>query len=127
MHIVVVGGLERHESEIERRAGERGHTIEFHRGRVGGRRDPTASVDAATAQEILSGLKSVVEGRTVLLATHRPALLRLADRVVVLEGGRIVRQGTHASLLHGGGAYAEAHGPSTGVRPPAPRAAIEAE
>jgi hypothetical protein len=38
MHIVVVGGLERHESEIERRAGERGHTIEFHRGRVGGRR-----------------------------------------------------------------------------------------
>jgi ATP-binding cassette subfamily B protein len=89
--------------------------------------DPTASVDAATAQEILSGLKSVVEGRTVLLATHRPALLRLADRVVVLEGGRIVRQGTHASLLHGGGAYAEAHGPSTGVRPPGPRAAVEAE
>ena len=89
--------------------------------------DPTASVDAATAQEILSGLKSVIEGRTVLLATHRPALLRLADRVVVLEGGRVVRQGTHVSLLHAGGAYAEAHGVSDAGRPPGPPASIEAE
>lgn len=38
MHILVVGGLERHEPEIERRASERGHTVEFHRGRVGGNR-----------------------------------------------------------------------------------------
>jgi hypothetical protein len=37
MRIAIVGGLERHESEIERRAGEHGHAVEFHRGRVGGR------------------------------------------------------------------------------------------
>ena len=37
MRIAVVGGLERHEAEIERRAAARGHTVEFHRGRVGGR------------------------------------------------------------------------------------------
>jgi hypothetical protein len=37
MRIAVIGGLERHESEIERRAGALGHTVEFHRGRVGGR------------------------------------------------------------------------------------------
>jgi hypothetical protein len=38
MRVAVIGGLERHEAEIERRAGALGHTVEFHRGRVGGRR-----------------------------------------------------------------------------------------
>jgi ATP-binding cassette subfamily B protein len=60
--------------------------------------DPTAAVDAHTEQEILEGVERALEGRTVLLATHRVAALRRADWIYVLDRGRIVQQGTAADL-----------------------------
>src|SRR5205823_13868688 len=61
--------------------------------------DATSAVDATTEHEIRAALATVMAGRTTLVIAHRPATIALADRVAVLEGGRIVEQGTHAELL----------------------------
>jgi ATP-binding cassette subfamily B protein len=59
----------------------------------------TDAVDAAKEEEIRQALLQVRGGRTTIVVAHRPATLRLADRVLVLEGGRIAEAGTHAALL----------------------------
>jgi ATP-binding cassette subfamily B protein len=61
--------------------------------------DATSSVDATKEHEIRAALGTVMEGRTTLVIAHRPATIALADRVAVLEAGRIVEQGTHRELL----------------------------
>jgi ATP-binding cassette, subfamily B, bacterial len=61
--------------------------------------DATSAVDATKEHEIRAALTTVMSGRTTLVIAHRPATIALADRVAVLEGGRIVEQGTHAELL----------------------------
>jgi len=61
--------------------------------------DATSAVDATKEHEIRAALATVMSGRTTLVIAHRPATIALADRVAVLEGGRIVEQGTHAALL----------------------------
>jgi ATP-binding cassette subfamily B protein len=61
--------------------------------------DATSAVDASKEQEIRAALAEVMRGRTTLVIGHRPATIALADRVAVLEGGRIVEQGTHAELI----------------------------
>ena len=61
--------------------------------------DATSSVDPTKEHEIRAALREVMEGRTTLIIAHRPATIVLADRVVLLEGGRIVADGTHAGLL----------------------------
>ena len=61
--------------------------------------DATSAVDATKEHEIRAALTKVMQGRTTLVIAHRPATIALADRVAVLEGGRIVEQGTHAELL----------------------------
>jgi ATP-binding cassette subfamily B protein len=61
--------------------------------------DATSAVDATKEHEIRAALKTVMSGRTTLVIAHRPATIALADRVAVLEGGRIVEQGTHAELV----------------------------
>jgi len=68
--------------------------------------DAFASVDAAKEEEILINLRRVVSGRTVLLMTHRLRAACTADRIVVLEAGRVVETGRHEELLRGGGLYA---------------------
>jgi ATP-binding cassette, subfamily B, bacterial len=61
--------------------------------------DATSAVDATKEHEIRAALTTVMEGRTTLVIAHRPATIALADRVAVLEGGRIVESGTHAELI----------------------------
>ena len=69
--------------------------------------DALSAVDAETEARILQGLKTVLGKQTTLLISHRTAALRHADWIIVLDGGRIVEEGTHESLLQAGGLYAE--------------------
>jgi len=69
--------------------------------------DALSSVDIQTEERILEGLETFLRGRTSFLITHRIAPLRRADRIVVLEGGRIAEMGNHPALLSRGGIYAE--------------------
>ena len=68
--------------------------------------DVFASVDAGKEAEILSSLQGAVAGRTTLVMTHRLRVAQEADRIVVLDEGRVVEEGTHADLLEAGGLYA---------------------
>jgi ATP-binding cassette, subfamily B, bacterial len=67
--------------------------------------DATSAVDATKEHEIRAALTTVMEGRTTLVIAHRPATIALADRVAVLDGGRIVEEGTHGELLRGSPRY----------------------
>ena len=61
--------------------------------------DATSSVDPTKEHEIRDALGEVMEGRTTIVIAHRPATIALADRVVLLDGGRVVAEGTHQELL----------------------------
>ena len=69
--------------------------------------DATASVDAATEREIKRALREVMEGRTTFVIAHRLSTIALADRIVVMEDGRITAHGTHEELLDASALYAE--------------------
>ncbi|MFD8058651.1 ABC transporter ATP-binding protein [Streptomyces cyaneofuscatus] len=60
--------------------------------------DATSAVDARVEHEIHEALKQVMEGRTTLLIAHRRSTLQLADRIAVLDGGKLAATGTHAEL-----------------------------
>lgn len=67
--------------------------------------DAASSVDAETEGQILHKLQAVMRNRTTLLITHRVSAARLAGRIIVLDGGRIVEDGCHDELLQGRGRY----------------------
>jgi ATP-binding cassette subfamily B protein/subfamily B ATP-binding cassette protein MsbA len=68
--------------------------------------EPTSALDAETEHEIVQALSRLVRHRTTLIIAHRLSTLRLADRIVVLDKGKIVEQGTQAELLRHGGLFA---------------------
>jgi ABC-type multidrug transport system fused ATPase/permease subunit len=71
--------------------------------------DCTSALDAETEATVREALMSLSPGRTCLIVSHKVASLNWADRIIVLEGGKVVEQGTHDELLALGGHYAELH------------------
>lgn len=70
--------------------------------------DPTAAIDPETEHEILGAIEQAIAGRTTFIVAHRLSTLRRADRIFVLERGRIVQAGTHAELVRVSGTYRRA-------------------
>lgn len=69
--------------------------------------EPTAALDPRAEHELFERIRSMAAGRTVLLVSHRFSSVRSADRILVLDRGRLVEQGTHEELVVAAGRYAE--------------------
>jgi ATP-binding cassette subfamily B protein len=68
--------------------------------------EPTAALDVRAEAELFDNFLTVTRGLTTILVSHRLSSVRHADRIVVLDGGRIVEDGTHDELIDAGGGYA---------------------
>ncbi|NIR43217.1 MAG: ABC transporter ATP-binding protein [Gemmatimonadetes bacterium] len=77
--------------------------------------EPTTGLDGQSSALVLEALRRLMQGRTVLMITHQLHTVPEADRVVVIENGRIVEEGTPAELLSHGGLFARLHRLQTGM------------
>jgi ATP-binding cassette subfamily B protein len=68
--------------------------------------EPTASIDAVTEEKIFSSLERNMEGKTVILITHRFSTVKNAHKILMLENGKIIEQGSHRQLMKLEGKYA---------------------
>ena len=68
--------------------------------------EATSALDSESETAVQAALQKLMEGRTTLVIAHRLATIKSADRIVVMEGGRIVEEGTHPGLVASGGLYA---------------------
>jgi ATP-binding cassette subfamily B protein len=69
--------------------------------------EPTAALDAKSEHEVFERFGELTKGKMALLISHRFSTVRMADRIVVLENGTIVEQGSHDALIGTGGRYAQ--------------------
>jgi subfamily B ATP-binding cassette protein MsbA len=71
--------------------------------------EATSALDSESERYIQTSLERLMHGRTTFVVAHRLSTIERADRIVVLEGGRVVEQGSHGELLAAGGLYAHLH------------------
>ncbi|MBE6933303.1 MAG: ATP-binding cassette domain-containing protein, partial [Ruminococcaceae bacterium] len=69
--------------------------------------EATSALDAVTEAKIHAALRTLSQGRTTLTIAHRLSTIRSANRILVMQEGRVAESGTHAQLLAKGGIYAE--------------------
>ncbi|MGY5345771.1 ABC transporter ATP-binding protein [Paenibacillus glucanolyticus] len=69
--------------------------------------EPTASLDVRAEYELFNSFRKLAEGKSVLLISHRFSTVRMASRILVLQDGRIIEEGTHNQLMELGGEYAK--------------------
>ncbi|MDP3356865.1 MAG: ABC transporter, partial [Polaromonas sp.] len=68
--------------------------------------EATSALDAESERMVQAALESAMKGRTTLVIAHRLATVQQANRILVLDHGRLVEQGSHAELVERGGIYA---------------------
>jgi subfamily B ATP-binding cassette protein HlyB/CyaB len=68
--------------------------------------EATSALDYESEAAIQANMRRICAGRTVLLIAHRLSTLRIADRIVVVDGGKVVEDGSHQALMRAGGRYA---------------------
>src|SRR5690606_14372275 len=73
--------------------------------------DPTAAIDPETEEEIVTAMDQAMTGRTTFIVAHRISTLRRSDRILVLEQGRILQEGSHDTLITQPGPYRDAAEP----------------
>jgi len=71
--------------------------------------EPTAALDIESEKLVVEALERLMKGRTVITIAHRLSTIRYADKIIVIDGGRVAEKGTHDELLELGGVYAELH------------------
>jgi ATP-binding cassette subfamily B protein len=69
--------------------------------------EPTAALDAEAEHAVFERFQALAEGRTTILISHRFPTVRMADRILVIEGGQVLEEGSHAELVAKGGRYAQ--------------------